>query len=153
MTLEMNRRQAGHDTGRARVRVFTGALQRGVSLIEVLVTLLVLAIGLLGLSALQGVSLQAGQVAYLRTQATNLAYEVTDFARANRALVKVNGNVPNMGYWNTRAAALLPEGGVVTSVTGADNEVVTVTVRWLDDRDPDAPTSDRYAEFQFQTRI
>ena len=60
--------------------------QRGVTLIEILITLLVLAVGLLGLAALQGISLQTGQTSYYRTQATNIAYEVADFGRSNRSV-------------------------------------------------------------------
>lgn len=45
----------------------------GFSLVEVLVALLVLAIGLLGLAALQAQGLRFNHDAYVRTQATNLA--------------------------------------------------------------------------------
>jgi len=124
--------------------------QRGVTLIEILVTLLVLAIGLLGLAALQGVSLQAGQISYLRTQATNFVYEVADHARANRSLIAASGNVPNAGFWDTRAAALLPGGVVATSVapTAAGGDELTVTVTWIDDRETGVT-----ADFSVTTRI
>lgn len=57
--------------------------QRGFSLIEVLVALLVLSIGLLGLAALQTTSLQFNTGSYHRTQATFLAYDIIDRMRAN----------------------------------------------------------------------
>lgn len=120
--------------------------QSGVTLIEILITLLVLAIGLLGLAALQGFSLQAGQVSYLRTQATNFAYEVADHARANRSAIEASGNVPNAGFWSARAASLLPQGTVATSVSG-DN-VLSVSVEWVDERDTGATL-----EFSFETRL
>jgi len=61
-----------------------GLRAAGFTLIEVLVALLVLSIGLLGLAALQSTTLQFNQSAYLRSQATNLAYDVIDRMRANR---------------------------------------------------------------------
>lgn len=126
-----------------------GARQKGVTLIEVLITLLVLAIGLLGVAAIQGFSLQANQVSYVRTQATNIAYELGDHARAHRSLVAASGNIPNAGFWNTRAAELLPNGTVDTSVTNAATDgIVQITVSWLDDRQENDTAS-----FTFETRI
>jgi type IV pilus assembly protein PilV len=59
-------------------------LQRGFSLVEVLVALLVLSIGLLGISKLVLISARANDSAYLRSQATALAYSILDDMRANR---------------------------------------------------------------------
>lgn len=125
-----------------------GRTQRGVTMIEILVTLLVLGIGLLGVAALQGVSLRTGQVSYLRTQATNIAYSVADHARAHRSIIEASGNVPNEGFWDSKANEILPDGAIDTSVAGANNNVLTVTVTWLDNRE-DGST----AEFAFTTRI
>ncbi len=58
-------------------------LNLGFSLIEVLIALVVLAIGLLGLATLQMTSLQFNSDAYLRSQATVLAYDVADRMRSN----------------------------------------------------------------------
>lgn len=58
--------------------------QRGFSLLEVLITLIVLAIGLLGFALLQTMNLRYTQSANQRTQATNLAYDLLDQMRANR---------------------------------------------------------------------
>ena len=66
-------------------------LQSGFSLIEVLVALIILAIGLLGLASLQMTSLKFNTDAYLRTQATTLAYDVIDRMRINNAGV-LTGN-------------------------------------------------------------
>ncbi len=57
--------------------------QLGFNLIEVLIALVVLSIGLLGLAALQMTSLQQNQSAYMRSQATLLAYDIADRMRAN----------------------------------------------------------------------
>lgn len=56
----------------------------GFSLIEVLVGLIILAIGLLGLAGLQLEALRNNNSAYLRSQATFLAYDIMDRMRANR---------------------------------------------------------------------
>ncbi len=106
---------------------------RGVSLIEILVTLLVLAIGLLGVAALQGFSLQANQGAYQRTQAVNTAYEIADFMRVNR------GDPAGLDFtaWQTRISQQLPGG--VLAVAWAE-PLATITVTWQDDRLGDEPT-------------
>lgn len=58
--------------------------QRGVGMIEVLVALLVLAIGVLGFSALQLRAFQATAEATDRTMAMNLARDLADRIRINR---------------------------------------------------------------------
>jgi type IV pilus assembly protein PilV len=55
----------------------------GFTLIEVLISVLVLAIGLLGMAALQMNGLRNNQSAYLRAQATQLAYDMADRMRTN----------------------------------------------------------------------
>ncbi len=57
--------------------------QRGFTLMEVLVTVLVIAIGLLGLAGLQAQGLQSNNNAYLRSQAMIQAYDMADRIRAN----------------------------------------------------------------------
>jgi type IV pilus assembly protein PilV len=56
---------------------------RGFTLIEVLVSLVVLSIGLLGIAKLMLLSSHSNDSAYLRSQATDLAYEMLDNMRAN----------------------------------------------------------------------
>lgn len=56
----------------------------GFSLVEILVTLVILAVGLLGLAALMLDGLRNNQSAYLRTQASILAYDMADRMRVNR---------------------------------------------------------------------
>jgi len=117
--------------------------QRGVTLIEILITLLVLAVGLLGLAALQGLSLQTGQVAYQRSQAVNIAYEVADFARANRSRSEgwIQGRAELVAQ--NLAQARLTAGSA--SVALDDNEI-TVTVTWSEDRLDDLDTTPREVE-------
>jgi type IV pilus assembly protein PilV len=58
--------------------------QRGVSIVEALVALLVLSIGMLGIAALYIESVKASRSALLRTQAVGFANDMADRIRANR---------------------------------------------------------------------
>jgi type IV pilus assembly protein PilV len=58
--------------------------QQGFGLIEVLVSMLILSIGLLGIAGLQAQSIRFNNEAYLRTQATVLAGDIVDRMRTNR---------------------------------------------------------------------
>ena len=55
----------------------------GFTLIEILITLLILSIGLLGLAGLQTKGLQYDQVAFMRSQAAIMADDIADRMRAN----------------------------------------------------------------------
>jgi type IV pilus assembly protein PilV len=78
----------------------------GFTLIEVLVSLVILSIGLLGTAKLMMFSSRANDSAYLRSQATALAYAILDDMRANK-LGAVAG-----GYTTTTAAAAAAPGFV-----------------------------------------
>jgi type IV pilus assembly protein PilV len=56
---------------------------RGFTLVEVLVSLVILSVGMLGMAKLVLVSAHSNDSAYLRSQATALAYEILDKMRAN----------------------------------------------------------------------
>ena len=87
------------------------AMQRrtalGFSLIEVMVAVLVLSLGLLGLAALQGLSMRNNQSANYRTQATNLAYEFIDTARgySDRNQQNLLALVAPFSTWTATCAA------------------------------------------------
>ena len=132
----------------------------GVTLIEVLVALVVISVGLLGIAALQMVSLRNSQASYLRTQATALAQDIIDRMRANRTAALASdhpyniaiGTTVTLGGTPTRAQQDLSEWkdslktNLPTTVGGAvadgsiqiNGNIVTVTIQW-GERD----TSDR----------
>ena len=126
--------------------------QKGVTLIEVLVALLVLSIGLVGLAALQVNSLRFNHSAFLRTQSTVLAYDIIDRMRANQTSARSGSyNVStgscstscssnafantDLAEWKTNLATRLPSGdGAVTTLSTGDTRVVQVTVQWVENR-------------------
>jgi type IV pilus assembly protein PilV len=63
---------------------------RGFSLVEVMIALVILSIGLLGISKLILFSARSNDSAYLRSQATALAYSILDAMHANRPTA-ING--------------------------------------------------------------
>lgn len=75
------RRQIGQEN------CYTSTPVRGFTLLEVLIALVVLSIGLLGLAGLQSTGLRFNQSAGMRTQATQLAYDMSDRMRANMVAV------------------------------------------------------------------
>ena len=84
--------------------------QRGVGLIEVLVTLLVLSTSLLALAAMQMRSLQFNQGAYMRSQANIYAYDMLDRMRLN---------ITNLGNYESALASVDPESTPVESPLAA----------------------------------
>jgi len=57
--------------------------QNGFSIIEVLISVLVISIGLLGMAGLQTTGIQQSHNSYLKTQASMLAYDMADRMRSN----------------------------------------------------------------------
>jgi type IV pilus assembly protein PilV len=130
----------------------------GFSLIEVLVALVVLSVGLLGLAALQTNAVGFNHDAYLRSQATILAYDIADRIRANRqeaiseaydsvfatTLPACNAAVAgtvvqqDIAAWRRALVCALPGGnGQIDWDTAA--EILTIAVRW--DKHPGAVPS------------
>jgi len=129
----------------------------GFTLIEVLIAMVVLAIGLLGLAGLQVTSLKNNQSAYNRSQATQLAYDLADRMRANVAGVatyttgtaaaistckNTTGCSPaemavnDLFEWNSAISAALPNGGTGTiTISGG---VYSITISWNENRDDNA---------------
>jgi type IV pilus assembly protein PilV len=68
----------------------------GFSLTEVLIALVILSVGLLAIARLVNTSLKTNDSAYLRSQATMLAYSVLERMRANRKTALAGGY--NVGF-------------------------------------------------------
>lgn len=154
----------------------------GFSLIEVLIALVVLAVGLLGVAMMQVMSLRFTQSANERTVATNLAYELIDMMRSNRLLasqytaiaydsfdsVTTAGGcdretaadaadpASNMARWRCEVRVALPNGAAVVRLPG--DGVVQVDMRWTDahwkqDSDPGDGTDEQQVVFTVESRL
>ena len=129
----------------------------GFSLIEVLVAVLVVAVGVLGVAGLQLVTLRVSTGSVMRTQANQLAYNIIDRMRANPAANYTIGmgddapaivrdcealtcNPTQMVAFDTSGwlndVAALPSGDASIAVAGG---IVTVTLQWDDDNQPANP--------------
>jgi type IV pilus assembly protein PilV len=127
--------------------------QRGFGLIEVLVSVLILAFGILGLLGLQTKALSLNQSSLQRSQATALTDDILDRMRVDRANARA-------GLWNTTLAAtsasitgttnlyendlrnwkqqvelLLPAGAASVTVNAG---IVDIVIRWQDTKGRDA---------------
>ena len=133
----------------------------GFSLIEVMVAILVMALGLLGFALLQTMSVRFTQSANQRTQAANLAYDMLDQMRANRLTAAlyadddyvatrtaancVPGNAVNADayktVWQCRLGQALGAGAsaeVSCATANCSGGQVTVDITWRDQRWNDA---------------
>jgi type IV pilus assembly protein PilV len=117
--------------------------QRGTTLIETLVALVVLSVGLLGIAALQMTSLRNNRGANFRSQAQVLAYDIADRMRANRNAALANAYVVALGVtpagatlnaidlqaWKATLTQALPQGdGEITRV----GNMFRIRITWTD---------------------
>ena len=129
--------------------------QRGATLLEVLIALVILALGVLGMVALQTTSLKSNQTAMTRSLATELANEITDLMRANQSQaragsydVALTAAAPtgtaayavDLQNWKRRLATL-PDGKGSISHSGA---AFTVTIQWNESRLKNASPSQQF---------
>ncbi|MBI5462892.1 MAG: type IV pilus modification protein PilV [Gammaproteobacteria bacterium] len=77
------------------------SLQRGFTLLEVLIAVVVLSIGLLGVAGLQAFGLRNNQDAYMRSQATILATDIAERMRANMTGVEAGTYDQGVAVENT----------------------------------------------------
>ena len=92
--------------------------ESGFTLVEVLVALVVLAVGLLGMAKMVMVSSHSNDSAYLRSQAVTLGYEALDSMRANLPASTTNGYATAIGAMpgapGSCFAASCPSGALAT---------------------------------------
>ncbi|MGE5470739.1 MAG: type IV pilus modification protein PilV [Bacteroidota bacterium] len=122
---------------------------RGFSLLEVMVTLVIVSLGLLGVAGLIANSLKYNQSAYARTQATWFANEIIDQMRANRttatgaahpydiakgAAAPTGTSIPetDVRNWLAEIQASLPSGKASIESNKPSAGMVTVTIDWDD---------------------
>lgn len=131
---------------------------QGFSLIEVLVTLLILAVGLLSIAALQFKGLQYSNDSYMRSSYNILAYDIMDRMRNNRAEIAsyatkytIPATAPDactedttpptaandLKCWQAQLFDHLPPGseveikkGTAKSVSNASYDAYEITITW-----------------------
>jgi type IV pilus assembly protein PilV len=128
--------------------------QSGFTLIEVLITMVLLAVGLLGLAALQAKALQNNQNSYYRSQATQFAYDIADRIRANKVEAANVTSKYSMTVTDARAKSACTTTVGCSSIDMAENDfyewskeitdvlpigsvspiIYTITIQWDDDR-------------------
>jgi type IV pilus assembly protein PilV len=101
--------------------VRVAAPPHGFSLIEILITLVVLSVGLLGLAALHAESLRSGRSAYLRTKAVSLASDMADRMRSNRPAALAGNYVSTMGDHGSNNDCADDKTGGATKACGPAN--------------------------------
>ena len=136
--------------------------ETGFTVIEVLISLLVLSVGMMGLASLQVVGLQNTQGGAQRAQAAFLAYDITDRMRSNPVAVTAGGynyvGEPgaaavnavgcigiaancsaaqlaafDLAQWQTLLGTYLSGGfGAIATVDNGTTTGVTITVQWAD---------------------
>lgn len=126
---------------------------RGLSLIEVMVSVLVLAVGMLGIAAMQSTALRAGQGSLESSQAVMQTTSIIEAMRANRLGAAAGDynrddmmcEVPTAGTlaqndlntWVTSLKATIGAGATDTTTCGRITGCPTncqITVRWDDSR-------------------
>jgi type IV pilus assembly protein PilV len=129
--------------------------QTGFTMLEVLVTMVILSFGLLGIAGIIMNGLKNNQSSYARSQASWLANDIVDRMRANKAVAEGADPSPynllmadatpaaaaapapivniDLIAWRNALASTLPSGtGGIT--LDAASKKVTVTVQWDDSR-------------------
>ena len=125
--------------------------QSGFSLIEAMVTLVVLSVGMIGIASLYGQGLGAGRTALYRTQAVNLAADMADRIRVNRLAGAAYGGAAgnnncdppgavnctpaqmaahDLFRWQASVVALLPNGAGTVRFAAGTPPTYTIVVSW-----------------------
>lgn len=129
--------------------VATVPAQRGFTLIEAMVALIVLSVGLLGIAAMYVETLRANRTSLYRTQAVTLATDIADRMRANRVPANAyacgdpctaanGGNAiadADLADWMDTIAARLPNGeaDIAYTAPGATTPAAyIVTISWTE---------------------
>lgn len=121
--------------------------QQGFSLLEVMVTMLIVSFGMLGIAGIIITSLKNSQSSYARSQASLLVNDIVDRMRANRGAAEASPSPYNLALtaapagtevpaddltqWRAALAATMPSGTGSVAVDDATKKV-TVTVQWDD---------------------
>ncbi len=143
----------------------------GFTLIEILVAMVVLAIGLLGVAAMQARGMTYNHDAYIRSQISVLAYDMADRMRLNSAAaadyatpglwtvpvvastacaIAAVSAANDLACWQRQIFTAMPPGSTADIVADVGGEY-TIRMRWLDRlADPADPDPFRTVDYTFQ---
>lgn len=125
--------------------------QRGVGLIEVLVTVLIIGTSILAISAMQVRALQQTHSASLSTQANILAYDLLERVRMASELAPAPLTLPDQDDIDELVEALLPTG---TADLDCDaDRVCTVTLTWSELSSDADRVAEETSTFTYTSRI
>jgi type IV pilus assembly protein PilV len=162
----------------AKASHFKANRQSGISLIEILVSIVIISIGMLGLAAMQNSSMRLAYDSYIRTQSSFLAYDLIDRIRANpeappytlapgqvitqQDCFGVNANCGvaqlrqfDLYYWQQYAEQLLPEARFEIDYD-EDLQQYSMVVSWNDRVDGDVeniPGQTESKEFVYHFQV
>lgn len=133
--------------------------QKGVGLIEVLVSMLILSICLLGMAALQTVALRNGQSAQSRSMAGILSNSITDAMRANVTAARGGAYNSSSCTVSTATSTSLADddinawlsslkrtiGQSACGIVACQGGQCDITVQWVDSRTGSTSTAGGYA--------
>ena len=115
----------------------------GFSLIEVLVSIVVLSFGLLGMAGMQAASLQANREARLQSSATVLARELAEKIRGNKIIgILTTAANPYLGSFSSPLAATTPAYCLSVGATACANATAIANAEmteWLARVDTELP--------------
>lgn len=129
----------------------TASNQTGFSLIEAMVSLIVISVGMIGIASLYGQGLRASSTALFRTQAVNLVADMGDRIRLNREGGAAYGGAAadnnctaaggatctpaqmaahDLFEWTARIGQVLPTGVGAVVVVGTTPPTYQISVTW-----------------------
>ena len=115
----------------------------GFSLVEVLISIVVLSFGMLGMVGLQAAALQANREARMQSTATNLARELAEKMRGNHEVAVLTTNNPYLGdFASTPLAAATPTFCLSVGTTPCTNQTAVANAEmteWLSRVNADLP--------------
>ena len=125
--------------------------QQGIALIEILISVLVLGIGLLGIAALQSSSVRYSQSAQERTTALIMAGTLTEIIRANPYVARAGSYAGDceselLADWALQLQAATGTTACPEVGWDAGAGVYTISISWQDDKVKGA------ASFEIQVR-
>lgn len=140
--------------------------QTGFTMLEVLVTMVIVSFGLLGIAGIIANGLKNNQGSYARSQASWLANDIVDRMRANRAAAEVSASPYNLAIgtaatagttvaavdlnsWRSALLASLPSGTGSVSLDNTSKKLIVV-VQWDESRIKNASSAQ---QFMIETKL